>query len=204
VDQLYEVASPEAVEEWTERERRERKLDAKATAGLSVAGIANLFGGEIAYGSGSVVEKEQKRRVRYVEKLRDVLLTIAADHGEIPALADCLQDSAFGLYIHHAGTFQVTEPVTDTRSDQIVTLRSAVDATTLLLDCSLKFFSSADEQGRLLVHSGNFRFFERQMPLNLETVFIFLNRDGGEIVGSPLYLRLQVDETDVFAMPAMI
>ena len=80
VDQLYEAASPDAVDEWIERKTRDRRVDAKASAGLSLAGIAKLFGGEVGYGSGSGVEIEKKVQVKYVEKLRVVLTAIAAEH----------------------------------------------------------------------------------------------------------------------------
>jgi hypothetical protein len=195
VDQLYETAAPDAVDEWIERKTRDRRVDAKASAGLSLAGIAKLFGGEVGYGSGSGVEIEKKVQVKYVEKLRVVLTAIAAEHGDIPSLADRLAKGDIPLYVHHLGEFRLTEPVRDPRSDQVVTLSSSIDGVSLLLDCSLRFFSSTNEAGELIVHSSNHQFFAHQIPLTLETVFIFLHQEGSEVFGSPLFLilRLPID-----------
>jgi hypothetical protein len=193
VDQLYESVDPDAVDEWTERQSRQRNLDAKASAGLSLAGIAELFRGEVGYGSQVASEREQKVRVKVVKKLGVVLTAIAAERGEIPALAECLRTDTFPLYIHHLGAFRVTEPVRDPTLNQVVTLRSEIGGESLLLDCSLRFFSETDDSGKLWVHSGNHHFFEGVLPMTLETVFVFLHRQAGEVFGSPLYLRLTTD-----------
>jgi hypothetical protein len=194
VDQLYETAAPEAVDEWIERQSGQRNVDTKASAGLSLAGIAKLFSGEVGYGVQRGTEKEWKARVNPVEKLGVVLTAIAADHGEIPALEDCLRTQSFPLYIFHAGEFRVTAPLDDDPTpDRVVTLQSSLDTAALLLDCSLRFFSETDESGRIVIHSGNYRFFQSGMPLTFETVFLFLNRDGSDVFGSPLFLRLHAD-----------
>jgi hypothetical protein len=191
-------ARGEAVDEWTERETRQRSVDAKASAGLSLAGIAKLFGGEVGYGSGMGVERERKMFVKYREKLGVVLTAIAAERGEIPSLKECVATGMYPLYIHHLGEFRVVEPVLDTSSDQVVTVRSDADGVSLLLDCSLRYFSAATDAGKLIVHSGNFGFFQRGMPLTLETVFVLLHRDDGEVFGSPLYLKVERSEDDRF------
>jgi hypothetical protein len=191
IDQLYESAAPEAVDEWTERETRQKRVDAKASAGLSLAGIANLFGGEVGYGSGSEVERERNRRVKYVEKLGVVLTAIAAERGEIPSLQDCVRTGTYPLYIHHLGEFRVVEPVLDPGSQQVVTVRSDAEGVSLLLDCSLRYFSAANDAGELMLHSGNHAFFRHGFPLTLDTVFVLLHRDGGEVFGSPLYLKVE-------------
>jgi hypothetical protein len=190
IDQLYEAAAPEAVDEWTERETKERGLDAKASAGLSLAGIAKLFSGEVGYESRLVSEREQKVRVNYLEKLGDVLTAIAAERGEIPSLEECVRTDTYPLYIHHFGQFRVAEPVVDTGADQVLTMHSDADGVSLLLDCSLRYFSTTNEAGELILHSGNWRFFHHCLPLTLETVFVFLNRDGSQVFGSPLYLKV--------------
>lgn len=200
IDQLYESAAPEAVDEWTERETRQRSVDAKASAGLSLAGIAKLFGGEVGYGSGRGFERERRISVKYVKKLGVVLTAIAAERGEIPSLKECVRTGTFPLYIHHLGEFRVVEPVLDTSSDQVVTVRSDADGVSLLLDCSLRYFSAATDAGELRVHSGNFGFFERGRPLTLDTVFVFMHRDGSEVFGSPLYLKVEVSEEDDLLM----
>ena len=191
IDQLYESAAPEAVDEWTERETRQRSVDAKASAGLSLAGIANLFSGEVGYGSGVGVERERTMSVKYVEKLAVVLTTIAAERGEIPSLKECALTDTYPLYIHHLGEFRVTEPVLDTSSDRVVTVRSDADGCSLLLDCSLRYFSAANDAGELMLHSGNYGFFSHGRPLMLETVFVLLHRDGSEVFGTPLYLKVE-------------
>ena len=191
IDQLYESAAPEAVDEWTERETRERNIDAKASAGLSLAGIAKLFGGEVGYGSGWGVERERKISIKYTQRLGAVLTAIAAERGEIPSLNECVRIDTYPLYIHHFGEFHVVEPVFDTSSHQVVTIRSDGDGVSLLLDCSLRYFSAANDAGELLLHSGNYGFFKHGFPLTLETVFVLLHRDGSEVFGSPLYLKVE-------------
>ena len=191
IDQLYESAAPEAADTWTERETRQRSVEAKASAGLSLAGIAKLFGGEVGYGSGMGVERERTMSVKYVEKLGVVLTTIAAERGEIPSLEECARTGTYPLYMHHRGQFRVAEPVLDTSADQVVTLRSDAADYSLLLDCSLRYFSAATDAGELMVHSGNAGFFSGRWPLTLETVFVLLHRDGSEVFGSPLYLRVE-------------
>lgn len=81
-------------------------------------------------------------------------------------------------------------------------LRSPIEGGSLVLDCSLRFFSETDDSGNLVVHSGNFAFFERGLAVTLETVFVFLNRQDDDVYGSPLYLRLTTD--DDFAHPQMM
>ena len=199
VDQLYEAAAPGESDTLVERETRQRSVEATASAGLSLAGIAKLFSGEIGYGSGIGVERERTISVGYVEKLRIVLTAVAADLGEIPSLEACLQTSAFAPYVHHVGEFRVVEPLDgsdDPPPDRVATLQCAVEDRSLLLDCSLRFFSAADDHGVLRLHSGNFAFFVHGMPLRLETVFVFLGETENEVRGTPLYLTVRAADAD--------
>ena len=90
--------------------------------------------------------------------------TIAAERGKIPNLKECALTDTFPLHMHHLGEFRVTEPGLDTRSDRVVTVRSDADGFSLLLDCSLRYFSAANDAGELMLHSGNNAFFTHGLP----------------------------------------
>jgi hypothetical protein len=125
-----------------------------------------------------------------------VLTAIAAERGEIPSLQECVRSGTYPLYIHHLGEFRVVEPVVDTRADQVIRMGSDSGGVSLLLDCSLRYFSASNEAGELILHSGNWGFFHHRLPLTLETVFLFLHRDGSEVIGSPLYLKVERSKED--------
>jgi hypothetical protein len=63
----------------------------------------------------------------------------------------------------------------------------------LLLDCSLNNFSGRDlKDGVWRPNSTNYSFFERRTPMTFETVFVVTAREGNQITGSPLFLKLPV------------
>lgn len=193
VDQLYSSLVPEAADEWTEQQSTEQRLDSNIGADLNVAKIVSLFKGEVSYGRKGVIQQERKIKLQYTEKLRRVLLA-TANKSPIPALTQALRTGRFGsVYYYHQGNFSVGQPLEKSTSDAdtVVTIQTKVDGTTLLLDCSLRFFSEGNEPGgRFVLHSSNSRFFAGKISLQMDTVFLLLHRQPEEVVGTPLYLKL--------------
>ena len=63
----------------------------------------------------------------------------------------------------------------------------------LTLYCSLRYFSHLTVQnGEPSFQSTNYTFFEKLIPLTFETVFVYLSASDEQIIGSPLYLALQM------------
>lgn len=197
VDQLFQSISPNAVDEWKEQQVTEQDIGINAEAGLSVTNILNLFKGGITYGRKGTIQREKQVKIHYVEKLRQILLAIARDN-PIPDLSTSIASKKLDtLYYHHAGEFKVVKPLEDRyniKSDEVITIQTRVSSRKLLLDCSLRFFSEGNEpDGRFFLHSGNIRFFQKAIPLQLETVFILLGQDGKKLIGTPLYLKITAD-----------
>jgi hypothetical protein len=191
VDQLYHALNPGDADEWTESQSTEQKLDSSLNADLNIARIFSIFKGGINYGRTGTIQRERKIKLEYVEKLRRVLLA-AAREAPIPALGRALKAEKFeSIYFHYAGSFVVSEPVTQPDSATVVTLKGQVEGMALSLDCSLRFFSEGNEpDGAFTLNSSNARFFRGKIPLQLESVFILLHREPSEVVGTPLYLKL--------------
>lgn len=193
VDQFFRALAPGDAEEWTEQRTSEHELGVDVSSDWNIAKIVTLFKAGITYGRKGVIQREQKMKLHYVEKLRRVLLEIARDK-PIPSLAGSLAAGALdSRYYHHEGSFTVDSPVSHSTADSntVVTIRSDVSSRTLLLDCSLRFFSEGNEpNGSFHLHSGNLRFFSGKMPLQLASVFILLNQKGSDVIGTPLLLKL--------------
>jgi len=191
IDQLFQDVSPD-VDRWVERESKESRTESKVDAGLSLGSIIKLFGGGITYGRKGVIQREKEIKVRYRDKLRAVLVGLAKK-APIPSFETGAERSIFDSpYYVYKGDFTVSSPVpSGTPSETVVTLESHIRSYTLLLDCSLRFFSEGNEPDDTFhIHSGNARFFSGSMDLALETVFMFLRRDGTNVYGTPLYLKL--------------
>lgn len=192
VDGLYGQICPDALGEVTEQVVTEQARTGELQTGLSLWNVISLFKGGITYGRKSVIQRERKVKAAYVEKLREVLINIAADHGDVPDIEEVVtsgrQDS---VYCFHRGSFRVETPVSDPQVGDIVTLQCPVGDRTLYLDCSLRYFSEGPEpDGSFLLHSGNHRFFTANMSLTLQGVFVLLQVEGEKIFGTPLYLQL--------------
>lgn len=192
VDGLHAQLQPEQFHDITEQTITEASDTRDVQAGLSVGNIVSLFKGGITYGRKNVIQRERKVKVAYVEKLREVLLNIAVDHGNVPDIAEALatgrRDSVFYF---HEGPFRVETPVSSPTVADVVTLRSSAGTHALLLDCSLRYFSEGPEpDGTFLLHSGNHRFFTGGMSLAMSGVFVLLGIQQDQVLGSPLYLQL--------------
>jgi hypothetical protein len=191
VDQLYGSISPGKADEYTEQRTTEQDVGGNVEAGFSIASIVNLFKGSLTYGRKGVIQREMKVKIEYVEKLRQVLLSIAKDK-PIPSLTESLRLSkSDSLYYHYQGAFRIDEALREAKVEKVITLRSTVLSRALLLDCSLRFFSEGSEpDGQFPIHSANVRFFEGDIDLQLETIFLQLSRKDKKIIGTPLYLKL--------------
>lgn len=192
VDSLHAQLAPELYDEVVEQVMSERAGNGNVRAGLSVGGIVSLFNGGITYGRKNVIQRERKVKAAYVHKLREVLLNIAAEHGDIPDVVDAVASGSLdSIFYFHSGPFRVTTPVSNPTVADVVTLRSGFGEHSLLLDCSLRYFSEGPEaDDSFLLHSGNRRFFTSGMSLVLSGAFVLLAHREREIVGTPLYLQL--------------
>lgn len=192
VDSLHSQLVPELHDEVVEQVVTERSGNGDLKAGLSVGSIVSLFNGGITYGRKNVIQRERKIKAAYVHKLREVLLNIAAEHGDIPDVREAVAAGPLdSIFYFHTGLFRVTSPVTEPTCTDVVTLRSSLSERPLLLDCSLRYFSEGPEpDDTFLLHSGNRRFFTGDMPLALSGTFVLLADQAQEIIGTPLYLQL--------------
>lgn len=192
VDQFYHTLAPGTADEWTENTSSEQAFGASGGADVNIAHIFSLFKGGITYGRKGVLQKEQKVKIEYVEKLHRVLKAIAAQ-GPIPSLSDALRKGKLQfLYYHHEGLFRVERPVSAADAASIVTIQTELEGTILLLDCSLRFFSEAKEiDDKFILHSSNARFFSGDIPLRMETVLLLLHQEDGRVLGTPLFLKLE-------------
>jgi hypothetical protein len=195
VDQLHAQLEPRQVSDIKEQVTSERASTAELNAGLSIANILNLFKGGITYGRKNVIQIERKVKVAYIEKLQDILLAIAADHGDIPDLNAARSSGPLkGIYYYYSGLFHA-KPLSDSKDPATVaTIYSVTENFTLTLDCSLRYFS--ENTNGFLIHSGNQMFFQGIIELHLGGVMILLGQQNDEIFGTPLYLQLTVPGGD--------
>ena len=192
VDQLFENVAPVVADLWTDQSTSDDIPILETRRDWDVAQILTLFKTGPTYGRRGVIQREQKLKRHYVEKLRKILVAIT-EETPIPSLQKCLAEGNLrNLYYHYTGSFTVATPISHTSSSTtVISLVSKLDKGTLVLDCSLRFFSDGNEPDETFqVHSANYRFFEHKLPLTFESVFILLNRSDQEIFGTPLYLRL--------------
>jgi hypothetical protein len=110
VDQLYQNLTPELVDEWTEKRMTENDVGLEGTADFNLAKLVNLFKGGITYGRKGVIQREQKVKSHYVEKLRQVLTEITKAQ-PIPAIDRwLLGDNFSSVYYHVINAFRVATP----------------------------------------------------------------------------------------------
>jgi hypothetical protein len=199
IDQLFASIEDMNVDEWQETQTTEHDIGTKIGADLSIAKIVSIFKGEITYGRKGVVQRERKIKIQYVEKLQKVLMHLAKKQ-PIPDFIKALQTNELdSIYYHYSGSFRVREPITEPKSNSVVTLESKALSEDLHLDCSLRFFSESNEpDGSFLLHSTNSSFFSGAISLNFATAFILLGKNESSIVGTPLYLKLTIDPNDWF------
>ncbi|GAA1554110.1 hypothetical protein GCM10009789_04440 [Kribbella sancticallisti] len=193
VDSLHAQLQPEQYSDITEQLTNEVSKSGELQAGVPLGPLANLFKGGASYGRRNVIQVERKVKTAYVEKLRDVLLAIATDHGDIPDLrdADLSEQPLRSVYYFYEGAFRVVGAVTETAMPEVVTLRSSLGRRKLLVDCSLRYFSeNPDPTGPIRLHSGNYAFFTRGLKVRMSGVLVVSGVQGREVSGSPLYLQL--------------
>ena len=192
VDALYAELDPEQYSDVAEQIISER------SRGGSLNGkIGAVVDGSLTYGRKDTVQLERKVKTAYAAKLRAVLLAIAADHGQIPDVEDLLNGDLVGdgqVYFHADGKFGVTDPGPAPREQDVVQLTAELPAARLHLSCSLRHFSEGNGE-QYLIHSGNALFFQGVVKLQLSGVFLLLDRQGDDIYGTPLYLKLSSDHT---------
>lgn len=197
VDQFHSQLQPKLVTDQTERHINERSRSTEVHAGLSAVKVIDLFQGGLSFGRRDVLQRDQKIRVAYVDKLRDVLLAIAADQGDIPDIAEAINTDRFdNIYYYHSGRFRAGPVKDPSNPAEIVTIYSRSASHQIILDCSLRFFSgSLDEDPKYLITSGNRQFFTGRISLRLSGVFVLLDSDAYRIVGTPIYLQLSGSES---------
>lgn len=195
VDQLHSTVSIDP-DQYTEVLTTEKDLRADVSGGLTISAIVNLFKGGITYGRKGVIQREQQVKTSYVEKLRRVLLAICRD-APLPSFTTAISSPTDSVYFRHQGKFRIVSPLHHKpSSEEIVSIKATVGGHTLFLDCSLRYFSEGNEpDGTFQLHSGNDRFFAGQINLFLDTVFILLDHKENDYFGTPLYLKLSVDQS---------
>jgi hypothetical protein len=165
--------------------------------------LQTLFDKDITYGRKGYIQTERKVKMEYVDKLRKVLMAINKEK-PIPSIDEAL--SATDIYpqgyYRYKGSFKVTDPLSfsgspEIDSSKIISIYTTFLSYTLVLDCSLRFFSEGnDPKGKFHIHSGNNRFFNGEIHLILETVFILFSKNEKSLTGSPLFLKLSLKEGD--------
>ena len=183
VDQLYSGLEGGDV---TETSRQVHKGSEKKVGG-GLTAVFSLLSGELSYGRSDFIQKEEKLKMQYVQKLSRVLRAIATD---VVQLGD--EEASANPFVYYRGVFRVAG--VDEAASMVQIASKVADATHVVhLDCSLKNFSEPplDDDGTFQVNSSNYSFFKRQLAVEFETVFLRLRSDPNETVGSPLFLKLQ-------------
>lgn len=146
-----------------------------------------LHDGKLAYGRPDLFQRNIALRRRYAEKLRRLATPLTRlTRSLLHVSSDELEA---GLFLWYRGDFYVKA---FRKEHGMATLSSQIGTKELLLDCSLRYFSSAvSSGGELLLHSANFAFFLEGLHLTLETTFVLLASTDSEYRGSPIYLQLK-------------
>lgn len=202
VDQLLENIESRQTDAWRESTSSGRKYEGKLEGGLSVSSILNLFRGGISYGREGVVQIEREVKRHYLEKLQLIIEALVANE-EISVLPVDINEvlGSQTLYFHYTGQFVCKKFDENNIGNQnLVTISSTLQASVdLLLDCSLRYFSESNSpDGKFQIHSANERFFKGDIPLTLETIFLYLHHDETRIFGTPLFLKLHVTDGNLF------
>ncbi|GAB1511929.1 hypothetical protein [Actinophytocola sp. KF-1] len=187
VDALYAELDPEQYSDVAEQIISER-----SRGGTVHSKIGAVIDGSLTYGRKDTVQLERKVKTAYTAKLRAVLLAIAADHGQIPDVEDLLDGEPVDdgqVYFHADARFGVTDLGPAPTERDVVQLTAELEAARLHLSCSLRHFSEGNGE-QYLFHSGNHLFFQGVVKLRLSGVFVLLDRQGDDIYGTPLYLKL--------------
>jgi len=145
-----------------------------------------------------VIQREDKVKKGYIEKLNAVLTSLAASSPIPPLAAVDDKERKRSLYYHYAGTFRIKEPVPDNPSSSTVaTIAAKMDSRDILLDASLRNFSDGPmPDGSFNLHSGNYRFFKGDVSLYMTCVLVALEVSPKRVIGSPLFLQLTIADDD--------
>ncbi|ALG08470.1 hypothetical protein [Kibdelosporangium phytohabitans] len=197
IDQLYQQIDPEADYEITELAKQEtdRKTDWKTGQ------ILKLFSAGRSYGKKDVLQREAKVKQTYLEKLERVMFALATET-PIPAASELDRwDMGLSSYYHHTGVFRFESKPIEPSTNTVVTLVSSIGQRRLLLDCSLRNFSEGPRpDGTFDLNSANDRFFRGDMSMTMTTVFLLLEAGQSRVIGSPLFLKLSLPESDWMTM----
>ena len=153
---------------------------------ISIAGmISNTNEG--TYGRPDYIQGNASLRQEYVRKL---LLTMKNLQSVVMKFDEASDPSLHNeRYFWASGKFAVKK---FDQVDGIVTLATDTPKGPLLLDCSLRYFSSTvGNNGNFTLNSANYGFFREKRALDFSTVFIILSHSSEGYHGSPLYLELK-------------
>lgn len=182
VDQLIAELGERNPIEWIEDATK--KSDKQASGGLSK--LLALFNANLSYGRSDVLQTKVKLKMSYVSKLKTVLNKLAPEVTELETLLDVNFEPG-KMYLYR-DEFVVSEI---DREQLMARLETVGNNRKLVLHCSLEFFSESPvKEGIVKFHSTNYAFFEHQLPITFETLFLFLSQKGENLFGSPLYLKL--------------
>jgi hypothetical protein len=188
VDQLHEQIESSVYSDMKERLTTELSRAGHLGAFNSALQVLGPLNAGITYGRKDTIQFERKLKVAYVDKLREVLLAIYSDHGDIPDITSIdLEHPPETIYYYYEGDFRCS-PLTRINPSSIAQLVSKQDGLSIELDCSLRYFS--ESSSGTVVHSGNRMFFDGTVIVRLAGVFLLLGIESSRILGSPLYLKL--------------
>lgn len=196
VELLHEECNQEIVISEKRTNTREYDLNADASAGFNFGKIFQGFTGKLAFGKKGIVQTERSIKDSCVQKLYHVIDNIKETEG-ISSLRQAAEDGNLNgkLYYVYEGDFLIQHPYNrNLQTAEVITIESRFGINgndyVLQLDCSVKNFSDLNQTGEYEIHSSNYRFFKREIPVRFNTVFMFLNYNSKRVTGSPLYLAL--------------
>lgn len=170
---------------------QQKTTSEKKTSG-GIGKLIEIISANLSYGRSDMVLRHKKLRRSYGHKLHALLQHVADNVHEFGSSAP--GDLAAGSLLIFTGEFLVKSQDEKAR---IVTLASHPSADMeLLLHCSLRYFSATLDDDTPKVTSTNYAFFNGELAAMMDTTFILLGvKDAGRtVVGSPLYLSLEINE----------
>lgn len=172
IDQLYSTLSAEtAPEELSSNGLRE---------------IREILEKNISYGRTDIIQLQGALKRSYVHKLRIVLSAYSDEISQFEWSRKNADDKT--------GFFLIKAPFQVAKIDEkqlMAKLVAQKDESSLILHCSLKYFSEESVRDeKPFFHSTNYAFFHDELSVIFEAVFYLISIKDNEFYGSPLYLKL--------------
>lgn len=154
-----------------------------------VSNVLTVLKANLKYGRTDVIQKNIKLKETYSNRLNRLLEHIAQN--DKVNIFNWSDHTAFNCYYYFEGDFKVKE------LDQQLLMASIEithDTMSLILDCSIKYFSDEPIQKNCIhIHSSNYAFFQRNLPTRFGALFFLTNINDTSFYGSPIFLKLNSD-----------